>query len=307
MKISILIVFAAITFASFFSTAHAGEPFFGYVYTTDTTPAGRWELEQWITDREGQANGHFHHFHFNTEVEYGVTDAFQVALYTNFMYDNDNKNSVAGRTEGIEIPYDHDPNTPYNAFRFDGVSMEFLYRLLSPYTDPLGLAVYLEPEVGPIERGLEFRTILQKNFMDDQLVLALNGWIEFEKEKGSNLVTPGSTDTPDGAWAKATMLEADLGASYRVAPGWFVGLEFRNHNEYAGWTLSSNNQDHTAFFLGPNVHYASQHWFFTLTVLRQLAAVAYNDDQRAQMQGGLLYGDEHTTWDGIRLKVGFPF
>jgi len=302
MRLALLVVFL---FAAC-NIAHAGEPLFGYVYTTDTTPADKWEFEQWITDREGQAGGRFHHVHFNSEVEYGVTDRFQISAYGNFMYDNDSGNSVRGRTEGIEIPFDHDPNTPYTAFRFDGVSFEFLYRFLSPYTDPLGFALYFEPEFSPRDGGFEFRSIFQKNFFDDQLVLALNTWIEFENEDGSNLVGPD--DPPaDGSPSKATMLEEDLGASYRVTSNWFAGLEFRNHNEYRDWGIKHSDQDHTAFFLGPNIHYAAQKWFFTLSALRQIGAVGFKPGQRAQMQGNLLYGDEHTTWDGIRLKVGFPF
>jgi hypothetical protein len=287
-------------------SSRAGEPLFGYVYTTDTTPAGKFEVEEWITDREGQAQGHFHHFHFQTEVEYGVMDRFQVSLYTNFMYDSDSANSVRGLTEGIEIPYDHPYGDPYNAFRYDGETVELLYRILSPYTDPIGWAVYFEPEVSPRDRGYELRTIFQKNFLDDQLVLALNGWVEWENEKSTNLGSAASTDIPDGAWNKALMMEGDLGASYRVASNLFFGLEFRNHNEYRGYSLSHANQDHTAFFLGPNIHYASEKWFVTFSALRQLGAVAFSDDQKAQMGGNKLYGDEHTNWDGLRLKVGFP-
>jgi len=287
--------------------ARADEPLFGYVYTTDLQPRGKWEFEQWITDREGQAFGHFHHLDMSSEVEYGVTDNFQVAGYLNYMYANESGNSVRGLTEGIEIPYDHDPNQPYSQARFDGISIELMYRVLSPYIDPIGLSFYLEPELGFYESGVEFRTIFQKNFFEDQLVLAANIWTEWEYEKSSNLVTPGSDDVPDGNFSGNTYAEVDLGASYRFTSNWSVGLEFRNHNEYRGLSLSHALQDHTAFFLGPNIHYAAQHWFFTVTVLRQLAAIAYTDDQKAEMYHGLLYGDEHTTWDGIRLKVGFPF
>jgi hypothetical protein len=292
-----------------FSTkeARADEPLFGYVYTTDLQPKGKFEFEQWVTDREGQAFGHFHHIDMNSEVEYGVTDNFQAAFYLNYMYASENNNSVRGLTEGIEIPWQHDPNTPYNAFRFDGASIELMYRFLSPYIDPIGFSLYLEPEVGTQESGVELRTIFQKNFFDDQFVLAMNAWAEVDHEQSSNLVTPGSGDVPDGSWSTNTYAEIDLGASYRFTSNWSVGLEFRDHNEYRGITLSHALQDHTAFFLGPNIHYASQHWFFTVSVLRQLAAIAYTDDQQAQIYHGLLYGDEHTTWDGIRLKVGFPF
>jgi len=285
--------------------ARADEPLFGYVYTTDLLPRGKWEVEQWITDREGQAHGRFHHIHFSTEVEYGLEDNLQVAVYVNSQYADESANSVRHLTEGIEIPWHHDPAKPYSAWAFDGFSAEVVYRVMSPYLDPVGLAFYVEPEISSSDSGLELRAIVQKNFLDDRLVLAGNFWVEFEREAGSNLVVPGSADIPDGAKVAATMAEFDLGASWRFAPNWSVGLEFRNHNEYEGWTLSHGHQEHTAFFLGPNIHYGAERWFFTLSVLRQLGAVPFNDEQRAEMKGGLLFGDEHTAWDGLRLKIGY--
>jgi hypothetical protein len=307
MKVFIFFIFTFLTLLNFSLIVSAGEPLFGYVYTTDLQPKEKWEIEQWITDREGQAHGTFHHFDMRTEVEYGVTDNFQMSVYANYMYAIESGNSVRGLTEGIEIPSDHDPTQPYNQFRFDGFSIEGIYRVLSPYLDPVGLSFYLEPEFGPFSNGVELRAIVQKNFLDDQLVLAGNAWVEFEKEVGSNLVVPGSNDIPDGSVNNASYAEIDLGASYRFISNWSAGLEFRNHNEYSGFTLSQSAQNHAAFFFGPNVHYGAQHWFFTLSVLRQIGVMTYTNDQQAEMYNGLLYGDEHTTWDGIRLKLGFPF
>ena len=291
----------------FGSIARGDEPLFGYVYTTDLLPQGKWELEQWITDREAQAHGYFHHLDMSTEVEYGVTNNFQVALYANYMYAIENGNSVRGLTEGIELPYDQDPTKPYVAGRFDGFSLELMYRVLSPYVDPIGLSFYVEPEIGYYESGIELRVIAQKNFDDDQLVLAANFWTEFESEAGSNLVVPGSDDVPTGGFSPATYAELDIGASYRFAPHWSAGLEFRNHNEYGGYTLSQAAQDHSAFFFGPNIHYAAESWFCTFSALAQLGAWTYTNDQQAELHNGLLYGDEHTTWDGLRFKLGFPF
>jgi len=287
--------------------SQASEPLFGYIYTTDLLPKGKFEIEQWITDRDGQAEGQFHHLDMSTELEYGVTDNFQLAFYLNYMYANESANSVDGKTEGIEIPYNFDGSQHYSQFRVDGASIEVMYRLLSPYIDPFGLALYAEPEIGIYEQGLELRAILQKNFMDDQLVLAANIWVEYDREQNSNLVTPGSDDVPDNSFSNATYAELDLGASYRVISNWSIGVEFRDHNEFRGLSLNRTDQDHTAFFLGPNVHYAAEKWFFTLSFLRQLGAYAYTTDQQAEIAYGRLYGDEHTTWDGIRLKVGFPF
>ena len=290
----------------FLSNVEAGEPLFGYLYTTDLLPKNKFEIEQWITDREGQAQGQFHHFDMSSEIEYGVTENFQISLYLNYMYANESGNSVQGKTEGLEIPYNFDSSQHYSKFRFDGISLEGIYRILSPYVNPVGLGFSIEPELGNYAKGLELRAILQKNFLDDQLIFGANLWVEYSREDTSNIVAPGSTELPDGVPSNATFAELDLGASYRVAPSWSVGLEFRNHNEFKGLSLNRSDQDHTAFFLGPNLHYATEHWFFTLSILRQLGAFAYTEDQRAQVAYGRLYGDEHTTWDGIRLKIGFP-
>lgn len=305
IRTTIRLAVTAVTCLFISNAAHAGEPLFGYVYTTDTLPKGKVEVEQWVTDREGQANGHYHGIEFKSEVEVGITDNLQLALYKNYSYMDANKNSVEGYTEGLDLPAGHNGLTPYQGWHDDGVKAELLWRVMSPYTHPVGLAFYIEPEIGPKESGLELRTIVQKNFLQDRLVVAANIWLEFDKEKGSNLGNVTSGDAPDFSRSKATYLEEDIGVSYRFRPKWSAGLEFRNHNEFVGWGLGE--QAHTAFFFGPNIHYAGERYFFTLSALRQLGAIGYSDDQRAQMSHGKLYGNEHTTWDGIRLIVGRTF
>lgn len=287
--------------------ALAGESQFGYVYTTDTLPKHKFEIEQWITDNEGQAHGRYHGLGFRTEVEYGVTSNFQVALYYNQAFVDAHNNSVDRLTEGLDIVASHDPSKPISEWHNDGVSAEFLWRVMSPYKKPFGVAFYVEPSFGPREDGLELRAIAQKNFMDDRLVFAANVWIEFNKEQGTNLGAIASSDPPSFTKTKATYLEEDLGVSYRFRPKWSVGLEFRNHNEFQGWSLAGSDQQHTAFFVGPNIHYGGQRWFATLSALRQVGAIGYTDEQRAQIYRGLLYGNEHGEWDGIRLIVGRSF
>ena len=66
------------------------------------------------------------------------------------------------------------PDDHLNESKYVGVSLEGIYRVLSPYIHPIGLALYLEPTVGPGLRELESRLILQKNFLDDTLVIAVN-------------------------------------------------------------------------------------------------------------------------------------
>jgi hypothetical protein len=294
--------------ATYAPPAPAGEAVFGYVYTTDTLPRGKSEVEQWITDRRGQAYRRFDDINLRTEYEYGLSDNVQLGGYLNYSYQYAHGNSVRHETEGLDLPWNHDASRSYSGSRFDGVSVEMLWRVLSPFKDPIGLAFYLEPEYGQRERGLEFRAIVQKNFLDDRLTLAANLMIEPERERASNLVDPAMPDEmPDSRRQKITYAEIDLGASYRFAPNWSVGLELRNHNEYNGYSLAHSHQEHTAFFLGPNIHYGGKRWFFTLSALRQVDSITYSAEQDHQKHHNMLYGDEHTRWDGIRLKVGYSF
>ncbi len=62
-----------------------GEPF-TYVRGSQTEAKGELELEQWTTARFGKESGDYLGMDFNTELEYGVTDRFQVAGYLNYNY-----------------------------------------------------------------------------------------------------------------------------------------------------------------------------------------------------------------------------
>ncbi|MDP0941854.1 hypothetical protein, partial [Klebsiella quasipneumoniae] len=71
----------------------------------------------------------------------------------------------------------------YRKTRFETVSLEAIYQLMNPVTDPIGLALYIEPELGPRERDLEWRIILQKNWLDDRLIFAANILGAHERDK----------------------------------------------------------------------------------------------------------------------------
>src|SRR5688500_4983890 len=77
--------------------ARADEPMFGYVNSTDLLRRGKWQVEQWVTAREGQANGRYHLLEGRSEVDYGLTDNVQVTAYLNYSYLDAHRNSVSGR------------------------------------------------------------------------------------------------------------------------------------------------------------------------------------------------------------------
>ena len=237
--------------------ARADEAPFGYVYTTDPLPKGHWEYEQWNTLRTGKAQGYYTAFDLRNELEYGFTENFTGAFYLNSSYLN---------MKGVPDPSDtttlwHDRG----AFDVNGASLEMRYRVLNPYKDPIGLSLYVEPEISArsreegndeIERAIELKLIFQKNFFEDRLVLALNSMLESEWER------------EDGVPEKKFTLEQTAGASWRFARGWAAGLEFRNARTYENQTFGRESE--SAWFLGPNVHYGKIGWWATFTILPQI-------------------------------------
>lgn len=286
---------AALLFVA--ASALAGESPFGYVYTTDTHPRGAREIEQWLTLRHDQSRGNYDLWQGRTEFEYGVTDRLQTALYLNYASVSALHNRPDGTTgPGAFVPDSVDPDARYSKTFFQSLSNEWIYRVLSPYKDPIGLALYIEPTWGPDERELETKLIVQKNFFDDRLVWAANLTAAAESERYHS-----------DNWEREGELELTTGLAYQFAPRWHAGLEYRHHRGYEGRGFSSGKRVYAANFAGPSMHYASQKWWLTLTYLRQLAnAKAYTDDARADIIDGRFYGEHHERYE-LRLRVGFSF
>jgi hypothetical protein len=288
MNQNFLKLFAVIFLAINFS-AKADEPVFGYIYTTDLNPKGTTQFEQKIDGRYGQAHGTYNNIKMQSEIEHGVTDDFQAALYINYSHINAKNNSVDSTTEGLDIPANHDPSASYHNTRYDSFSIELIKRVLSPYVDPIGLAFYFEPTIGPRERELEGKVILHKNFLDDQLITAANITLSYEQEKVSSAFNSEDDEGAMPSWQKAAMLDFTAGVSYRFIPNWFFGVEYRNHNEFGGtWRMSRTTQEHTAHFLGPVLHYGGREFFVTLGFRYQIAANGFGD-QKSQMRSNKVF------------------
>ena len=189
-----------------------------------------------------------------------MTDNFQLALYLNHHYVDANddvpvadpahpKKRLPGvyETGGEDVHAGYNPAKPFDSYHFESVSLEGIYRLLSPYKDPIGLALYFEPSAGDQETELEWKILLQKNWLEDRLVWALNVNYELEYEKSE-----------DG-YERDGMFEWFTGLSYRFVRNWSAGLEFWNHHEFADATV----HEHSAYFLGPTIHYGGERWWAT--------------------------------------------
>jgi len=247
------------------------------LYTTDIDSQYEKEVEQslyWSTQRPHQA---FNGWLSRTELEYGITDDLQASAYFNYEWD-------------LSSP--HPPVGPDETFNATSISGEVIYRLLNPYFDPFGLAVYFEPTYGDKTRELEGKILLQKNLFNDTLRLAAN--INFED----------TWDRQDGRWNKGSAIEFFAGAAYSVTPDFSIGGEFNNENDFAG--LFGNSHITTnAYYLGPTISYVAAPFVFDLGVQFQMP---WSDDHTGE-PGAIANGyltDAERTRVGLRVSMDVP-
>ena len=287
---------ATILVLGFATTANAGEGLFSRAYTVETEPEGHFELEQLVRAREGRAFGTYHAYDLRSEVEYGVTDKFQIALYVNSGYIN-----AKDAPDDDSLPEGQN-NFSRTRFELQGVTFEMIYRILNPITDGIGLALYLEPEVNfadlhnglqySLSMGNEYKVILQKNFFGDQLITVLNTGVETEFIRFRN---------QDG-WRGELDFNTEFGITYRVASAWYAGLEFRNHTELGDFV----NHEHSIYWAGPVAHYANEKWWATLGLLAQVYGVPSGHDDQGNLVGNdNLFLRSHERYE-LTFKAALP-
>jgi hypothetical protein len=229
------------------AAAHAHERIFTYTYEPATPPKGELEYEQHITLRAGRAaavgQSDFYRMEFREEVEFGVTDNYQVSLYFNQQYE-----------------HFRNPATGLRASHFGqtGFSLENLYMVLNPTEHKVGLALYLEPTYDGENFELEEKIILGQRYGNWRWALNLTH----------------ATEWANNFREKEGEFETTFGLTRQWSSRWWLGVEFRNHNEipeYKEW-------ENTAFYLGPVVCYRRANWFATLTVMPQIYGANFTGD-----------------------------
>lgn len=301
-----------------------GENLWVYAKGTDTRPQGSYEFKLSDVIRLDKGDGDYTFQDIRPEIEYGVTDKLTIgASALIFKHDykiDDEELQPMFDTQGGE-------GQRFTDTQYGGYELALKYNVLSPYKDFMGLSFGLAYESRDKYRldGADIdqdsfvgKIFMQKDFMDDTLVTVLNIKTEFERRK-----SPGVLE-------EEASLEVAAGISYRVAPKWFVGLEFRHQSDYlnpqekeeAGNSpeydeqgfnnsLSRSNFDLSDFrigsrhqygnYFGPTAHYAEQRWWATAGVLWQISGggseFSYssngrNWDEHEKMHIGLFYGYE---------------
>ncbi len=253
--------------------ALATERLFTYTYEPETLPKGVFEVEQWVTARVGRNRAvgqeEFYRLQFREELEYGVTDNYQVALYFNHEYES----------------YDIPGGNSYSDYRQTGLSLENKYLLLNPAERPVGLALYLEPSWDWDEETfkLEQKIILGQRHGDWKWALNLTHETEWEHEYEE---TVGE-------------FEVTAGLTRVLSSRWALGLEMRHHAEIAEY----EDWEGYAFYLGPVLSYRRDRWWAALTVMPQIYGANFegNPDRNTHLD---LDGHEKVN---MRLLFGFSF
>lgn len=299
--------------------ARADEYFWLYARGAETLPKGEVEVIFEAINRRDKDSGSYSFWDFRPEIEYGITDRLTVkAEAAVFKHDYSN----------VEwAPLDENPD--YHKTQFAGYELSLKYNLLSPYKDGIGLAVGMA-----YERRTHYRldgaaidqdsfapsVYLQKNFLDNLLVIAWSTKVELERRK-----SPGVLE-------EEIAIDSAIGISYRFAPRWYAGVELRYQSDFlnpqqyeeAGnpgfdaqgfelgyqrssfdlfdWRLGSQYQYGTYF--GPSLHYGSRKWWATTSLLYQVKGGGDRSRNPSIIDGR--NWDEHERYH-FGFVVGFPF
>ena len=231
------------------SIAFGGVRHFTFLYEAPTSAPGSLELENWITWKRISGPDRSDEVDFRHELEYGVTDRFQVSVYlADWFYENAQERS---------------------GFSYSNSAIELIYNLTNPVDDLIGLSIYGEMKGGDRLIELESKLIAQKNL--GPLILAYNATLEAVWE-GKDL------DEREGEFAQA------VGASYEISPRISAGLELLHEFVFPEWRADEKIRN---LFVGPNISYRSGNWFATVTALAQATNTANEPDLQVRTIFGI--------------------
>lgn len=293
------------------TAAHADENLWIYTRSAETLPDGATELKASVVSRRGKADSDYAFNDIRFEAEHGITDRLTVNG-TVIVFDHD----YSTTNPDLQPFFDTQGGTGgrFNKTQIGGLEVGAKYNILSPYKDGVGVAVKLIGEhrfkyrldgAKINQDTVALQLFLQKNFLDNQLILAFSPKIEWEDRK-----SPGVIE-------KEIALDIAAGVAYRVAPKFSIGAEFRHQSDYlspfdtvAGeydpnlspskFPFKFGSQYQNGNYLGPTIHYADKKFWATAGVLWQISGggeFAFNRngknvDEHEKVHIGLTLGFE---------------
>jgi len=232
---------------SFGAVAQAGGRSFAYNYETTVMPKGEWEYEQHVTWQTHKHNedSSYSRFDVRHELEYGVTDRLQAAVYLDWRYKG-----------GRSVEKDR--------ARFRDVALEVIYQLTDPEVDAFGSALYGEVKWGDEVFEVEGKLLLQKNIGDWMLVWNGKAAAEWESK---------DYDEDKGEFGQT------VGISYRFSDRVSFGIEAIHEWELKSWDAAG---DHVVY-AGPSLSVRMLGGFVTLSPLMQVTDVVGEADYQTRL------------------------
>ena len=178
LRLLCILIFAFSPSVSFSGVRH-----FTFLYEAPTSARGSLELENWVTWKQITGPDRSDEVDFRHELEYGVTDNFQVSVYL--------------------ADWFYESNKEHSGFTYSDSAIELIYNLTNPVDDPIGLSIYGEIKAGDRLVELESKLIAQKNL--GPLIFAYNATIEAVWEEKE-------LESREGEFSQA------VGASYEISP-----------------------------------------------------------------------------------------
>jgi len=226
------------------SISFGGVRHFTFLYEAPTSARGSLELENWVTWQRITDPGRSDEVDFRHELEYGVTDKFQVSVYL--------------------ADWFYESNREQSGFTYSDSAIELIYNLTNPVDDPIGVSVYGEVKADDRLIELESKLIAQKNF--GPLIIAYNATLEAVWE-GNEL------EDREGEFSQA------VGVSYEISPRISAGIELLHEFVFPEWRDEEKIRN---LFVGPNLSYRHRNWFVTVTALVQ--ATDTDDEPELQVR-----------------------
>jgi hypothetical protein len=233
---------------------------FTFSYTTYPMAKGDFEYEQWATWQHHTAeDSGFDRLALRHEFEFGLADNFTLGLYLpNWSYED---------------------SAEHAGSHFDSVGAEGILYLMNPVTDPIGLGLYSEINVGEEEIEFEYKLLLQKDVGDWSFVYNLVLETEVEGAFGA-----------EGDNEVEGVLGHTIGINYSASPGFKIGGELVIESEYEDWS----DYEGTVVYGGPVISYLGGKigndvdWWITVTPMFQLT----NHDDEPDFQLRTILGFE---------------
>ena len=229
----------------------AADRHFIYNYESGNLNVGEKDLETYTFYQFGRSS-FYSALNQSVEFEVGLDSFVQTSLYLNFTQQL--QAAPGGGTQQAGGPI------------LDGISNEWKFKLADNVADPIGIGLYIEPELEPDDFELETKLILDKK---------IGSWLWT-----FNLLAEPQFDYADTN--SSFLLRPSVGLGYFISNVVFIGVEAMDENFY-------NNQPmRSVFSIGPCLQYSGKDWWVEITFLPQLANIGGNgldfvDSQRDQV------------------------